>query len=528
MKNGWQYLLLVVLFISIGWELVGQAPVIKWTFTTDDMAFGMAALADIDRDSKPEIVFGTYRNDERIIALNAEDGSLLWAYDTGGCNDVAPLIYDVDDDGWLEVVAPGSCHPKTVCLDGATGQLKWAADTHGSDSPPTVADVDGDGKPEILHGEFSGWVICLNGEDGSVLWEFQAAQNAWIQTAPTILDADLDGTLDFVVATWSFGEDHKIQAYRGSDHTLLWESDFPEDVMYHGASHANLDDDPWEELVIGDYSGKLMVLNAEDGSVAWSYRLPLSVSIAAPTSLADLDQDGDLEIIFFDWFQLTALHHDGSKAWQYDIPDNTSAFRGCAISDIDGDLDLDLVFASRAGWVYGVDGSTGKQLWAIDIGSTSGIPGFEFNHGPIIEDFDGDGLSDVVVVGGFSKYPDVSKNVGIAYALSAGQWGGPAWPMFRRDVLRSGCVCEPFVPVEPPISDDMKSSVYYDPGSNKIQVIGESESWDKLWLFDLHGRRIAAIRQDIRQYPVNVPAGIYLYQLISDGEIVATGKIGIP
>ena len=92
-------------------------------------------MADIDHDGKPEIVFSTYMNDGTEYALPAADGSLLWKYYTGSCNDAAPIIYDVDGDGNLEVIVVSSCIPYTFCFDGATGAVKWKTPTGGTDSP---------------------------------------------------------------------------------------------------------------------------------------------------------------------------------------------------------------------------------------------------------------------------------------------------------------------------------------------------------------------------------------------------------
>lgn len=502
-----------------------SAQALKWSYEVEDMAFGMAAMADVDGDMLPEIAFSTYRNDERIIVLNAEDGSLLWEYHTGGCNDVAPLIYDVDLDGELEIVLPGSCNPKTFCFNARTGEVEWVTDTHGSDSPPTVADLDNDGKPEILHGEFGGWVLCLNGEDGSVNWNILVDGNSWIQTAPTILDVDQDGQLDFVVASWNFGEDHKIFAFRGSDHKLLWVSEEPEGVMYHGASHTDLDGDGFEELVIGDYSGKLMVLEAESGDLAWSFRFPNSYSMAAPTAIADVDDDGELEIICIDWFQLGCLSAEGELEWKFEIPNFSSSFRGCAISDMDGDDGLDLVFASKDGNVYSVDGSEGTLIHSFDCRSYFDLPNFEFNHGPLVGDFDDDGLQDVFVVGGEAQYPGEEENYGIAISITTDGMGGPYWPMFRRDVRRTACICDEEVPVQEGFSPAVVPILFYENNKKEWLLTKSGERKYQFQIFDVLGHLVQSGEIEKRTKASFLQTGIYYYGLFYEGKVVGVGKV---
>jgi outer membrane protein assembly factor BamB len=517
----------IVFLISM--TIIGQsvlsAQALKWYLDLNDMAFGMAAMADVDGDMLPEIAFSTYRNDERIIVLNAEDGSILWEYHTGGCNDVAPLISDVDLDGELEIVLPGSCNPKTFCFDARTGAVEWITNTHGSDSPPTVADLDNDGMPEILHGEFGGWILCLNGEDGSVNWNILVDGNSWIQTAPTILDIDLDGQLDFVVANWNFEDDHKIFAFRGSDHALLWESDEPEGVMYHGASHTDLDGDGYEELVIGDYSGKLMVFEAESGELAWSFRFPNSYSMAAPTAIADVDGDGELEIICIDWYQLACLNVDGDLEWEYDIPNFSSSFRGCAISDMDGDNGLDLVFATRDGNVCVVDGSEGSLISSFDCRSYFDLPNFEFNHGPIIGDFDNDDLQDVFVVGGEAQYPGEEENYGIALSISTMVKGGPDWPMFRRDVRRTACICDDEVKVDSPVASPEQAALFYNEGKKTWVLSSGFEGKHKFQIFDVMGRLVQAGDINKEQAAGLHLNGIYFYRIKKEGQLMGVGKV---
>jgi outer membrane protein assembly factor BamB len=122
----------------------GQSPRILWWHDLDAPSLGSAAVADIDFDGLPEILFGTYWNDERIIALNAEDGSPLWDYPTDSCNDASPVIADVDFDDTLEVIVPASATSMIYCFCGPTGAVEWSTPTGYAnciDSPPTVVEV---------------------------------------------------------------------------------------------------------------------------------------------------------------------------------------------------------------------------------------------------------------------------------------------------------------------------------------------------------------------------------------------------
>ncbi len=103
-------------------------------------------IADLDGDTEPELTNG-------LIALN-HDGSPLWG---GGVNgNVA--IADLDADEAPEVIVVGA--GRVSVLDGATGAMLigaggsivdgvFAIPGGGNGGPPTVADFDGDGLPEI-------------------------------------------------------------------------------------------------------------------------------------------------------------------------------------------------------------------------------------------------------------------------------------------------------------------------------------------------------------------------------------------
>ncbi len=435
---------IVLLSISLFFSLsaFSQTPQISWWYDINDEAFGNSAMADLDMDGKPEIVFSAYRNDSCVYVLNAEDGSLLWKYNTGGCNDVAPLIFDVDKDDTLDVILPSSCVAKSFCFNGMTGKLKWECPTRGSDSPPTIADIDNDGQLEILHGQFQGYVICINAATGIMEWELDVdGGNCWIQTAPAILDLNGDGMLDFVVASWSFIDSNKIYAYRAHDQQLLWVNSMPQDHIYHGVSYADLDEDGKPELVIGSYDATLYVLNGEDGSLFWKHEYPYGY-IGAPTSIADLTKDDSLEIICFAASIVSCFSPTGRKIWEKQLPGGAQSFRGAAIADVNADDTLDVVFGASDGVLYAFSGASGRDLWTVNLRAHHDSSDFDIDHAPIIDDFDNDGDLDVFIVGGKTYYPNIQYDYGRAYAIDLGQGITSDWKMFRHDHLRSGCLCE--------------------------------------------------------------------------------------
>jgi outer membrane protein assembly factor BamB len=433
------YILYFMLCLMIPSFSAAQYPQLQWWYDLDAPSFGSAAVGDIDNDGRLEIVFGTYFNDEHIYALNADSGTLLWKYNTGGCNDASPAIADVDLDGDLEVIVPASSPYRIYCFDGASGKVEWSTSTgypNCIDSPPAVADVDNDGKPEVIFGTFYGYVFCLNGEDGSECWQKNLGSNSYIQSGPNILDLDGDEQLDVVVA--QFSGDCRIYALKGDDASVLWYSDEPRDWMYHGGSFADIDEDGKPEIAIGCYDNHVYVVNGEDGSLKWDYAAPFYVG--APTSIADLNNDGHLEVVFASYDELGVLSNTGSLLWSYTA--GGGIFRGAAIADIDGDGVLDVAFGADDGILRVLKGDSGQVIWTCDLESHYGNT-FEIDHAPVIADFNGDGLLDIFVVGGYGTSSPPDFNHGRAYALTAGDGTGPGWPMFRHDLRHSACFARP-------------------------------------------------------------------------------------
>ena len=403
-----------------------QVPPLLWQYDLYAPSFGSAAVGDIDDDGKPEIVFGTYFEDEHAYALNAEDGSLKWRFDGGGGPlDASAAIADVNLDGHLEVLVAASWGIQ-YCLDGEGNEL-WRYPTSGYieciDSPPAVADVDDDGRPEVIFGAWYGKVYVLNGEDGSLVWDADLGANDYIQSQPAVLDVDGDTHLDIVVA--SFSDAAKVWALRGYDGHLLW--DFQAgDNMYHGPAFADIDEDGKPELAITCYDGYVYVINAEDGSERWKYQT--GQTMYSPVALGDLDNDAHLELVASGHSGVVVLSHTGGLEWSY--PTAGPAFRGAAITDVNGDGWLDIAFGSDDHTLRVLKGVDGSVIWSWNLGGDN-----EIDHVPVLADFDGDGDLDLFFVAGYWQTPN---NHGQAYALDTGDGVGASWPMFAHDLRHSG------------------------------------------------------------------------------------------
>lgn len=491
MKKTIFFSIISVLFISFVFKVNAQTPSIKWWYDVNDASFGQSAAGDIDGDGFLEVVFGCYRNDSSIYALNANDGTLLWKYNAHtlyaeGCNDVAPIIFDFEDDGLVEVVVPSSCNPKTFCFNGATGTVKWQINTRGSDSPPVIADVDNDGMYEILHGEFGGYVKCINAENGSEAWNLPVDLNSWIQTAPTIVDLDNNGQLDFVVGTWNFNDLDSVYAFRGDNQQKLWA--YPiHDVMYHGTAVADLDNDGKPELVIGSYNDTLYCINGENGTTKWKYKANGGY-IGSPATIADIDNDGSCEVVFVSAYKVIALSNNGIEKWTYNIPGYEQSFRGVAIADINNDDYLDIIFGTNGGKVIALNGNNGSLIWSLDLAAHYGNVNFEIDHAPLVADFDHDDTLEIFIVGGHAEYPAFSNNFGRAYMIKAGIGKGPDWLMFQNDIRRQSSLC-PFVPSSiNEVQEPTIFSVYPNPASSEITLNYDFQDIAQIQIFNILGQ----------------------------------------
>ncbi|MBK5285431.1 MAG: VCBS repeat-containing protein, partial [Bacteroidia bacterium] len=308
-----------------------------------------------------------------------------------------------------------------------------------------------------------------------------------IQTAPTIVDLDNNGQLDFVVGTWNFNHLDSIYAFRGDNHTRMWS--YPvHDYMYHGTAVADFDNDGKRELVIGSYNDTLYCINGENGTTKWKYA-GSGGYIGAPASIADINGDGNCEVVFFSAYVVTALSSSGVHLWHYNIPGYEQSFRGAALADINNDAYLDVIFGTDGGKVIALNGNNGTVIWTKDLAAHYGNPDFGFDHAPLVADFDNDDSLEVFIVGGYASYPNFQNDFGRAYMITAGKGVGPDWLMFQHDLHRQSSLCVDSTNSLNEITESISVSVFPNPATNELIIKNAELRIEKVEIYDVLGQK---------------------------------------
>jgi hypothetical protein len=138
---------------------------------------------------------------------------------SGNSRTPSPAIADMNNDGYLDIVIAATNGGIYVLdhngfLVPPWNGVRYSTLSNGaSECSPVVADINGDGKPDIVIGDETGNLNALSG-DGTVLPGFPIQLQAEVKGTPALCDCDGDGKTEILVAGW--------------DHNLyMWDYDFP-------------------------------------------------------------------------------------------------------------------------------------------------------------------------------------------------------------------------------------------------------------------------------------------------------------
>nr|MDO8112990.1 PKD domain-containing protein [Candidatus Sigynarchaeota archaeon] len=280
--------------------LYGNNGIERWSFLTGNDVQSTLAIGDVNDDGNPEVIFGSY--DCKVYCLNAINGSLEWktskfsSYVSGN-----PTLVDIDSNGILEVFVP--CNDDSLyCLSGLNGSVLWNNSVgRFRHSQPTFADADYDGELEIFIGGCNNYpdegvcgVYCLSSLNGSIRWKYATGNH--VAGNPSLADVDRDGKLEILVGS----TDNRMYCLKACNGSLEWAYRTGDEVNTCPVV-GDVDSDYRFEVIFGSSDDKLYCLSGDNGSLEW-YKLTGNFIWSNP-AVGDLDGDGHLEIVFgsLDW-----------------------------------------------------------------------------------------------------------------------------------------------------------------------------------------------------------------------------------
>ncbi|MFA6250412.1 MAG: S8 family serine peptidase [Candidatus Shapirobacteria bacterium] len=277
----------------LGGELSGNA------------SYSVPAAGDINNDGLKEIIVRVYAyycpsltscvSEYNIHALNSQGAEIDSSWPKIGYFN-HPVVIDIDNDGQKEVIAYNSNNNKLYIFNSDAFESSFTLSSGGSDYM-SVSDLDNDTRQEIIFSKEGDVIVYKN--DGSLMWK-RNLEGMVSYSKPTLADLDGDKKSEVIVSSSpsDLGLNGKVWVFKsdGSNFPGWPKSDYLKgNTRYSSIAVGDIDNDTTIELVFGTNKYQVMVYDAN--GTAENVIYPEVCNFNRGAALADINSDGFSEII---------------------------------------------------------------------------------------------------------------------------------------------------------------------------------------------------------------------------------------
>lgn len=370
--------------------------------------------ADVDNDSDMD-VFSVSRVDDKLAWYENTNGLMNF-----GAQQVIALVpnvrtiyaTDIDNDGNIDVVTGSTSGTtrnliwyKNVDGLGTFNEAQQIAISMGSVEHLTCSDFDNDGDKDIVIASTNGAnseILWFENEDGLGSFGIQNQVSFNVNGPVYVGAADLDGD-GFTDVLSASSQDNKMAWYKndsGQDAFGEQQIIAPSTTTAKSVFAIDIDGDNDMDVISATRNDNTVAwFKNMDGKGSYGQRNIVSMNVTFPESIsaADMDNDGDNDIVFggfsqIGWYENT--DGQGSFGEAQIINNSAQAATSVFTIDIDGDGDMDVLASSRVNdrisWYENLNGNGnfGSQQ-IISSNADDAIHVYA-------ADLDGDGDMDVV------------------------------------------------------------------------------------------------------------------------------------
>ena len=336
----------------------GQGNVLWTQALVGGMAQYPAAVGDINKDGILEIVVLTaYGNARGGFNVFDASGNVLFSTVTNNNPLIcAPVLADLNNDSELEIIF---CGRGKASANISAGIHVWNLQGEEMEGfpfelpstpafTPTLADIDNDGSLEIFASTTSA-LYCIS-HTGELLYTVESNEAyKYSYQSPLVVDFEGDGNWSLVGACHGDNPNHYVRDARTGEYRTGW----PKPVSYwtYSAPTVAKNGDQYAIFMGVSGEGNVFYQYDIDGNVAPGFPLNLTSGVEGFVSVADIDGDGENEIITD--FNLMDGNEGYIRAWEMDGTEITEGFplrpqglsymNGANFGDIDGDGMLEIV-----------------------------------------------------------------------------------------------------------------------------------------------------------------------------------------